>query len=133
MRDSYSFQIPRHPPINRKRKPFGYVNELSEADSQHWSLRNNIERALPDCYPGVVVWIGLIAIQKFGDQRWTEDDDGYQSCQARSQPDLARNTAASPDTGHHDKGNTWQHRASRACANDAKEHKAGCPSGCYPP
>src|SRR5439155_250285 len=89
MRDSYSFQIPRHPPINRKRKPFGYVNELSEADSQHWSLRNNIERALPDSYPGVVVWIGLIAIQKFGDQRGTEDDDGYQSCQARSQPDLA--------------------------------------------
>src|SRR5881296_2720831 len=64
MRDSYAFQIPRHLPINRKRKPFGYVNELSEADSQHWSLRNNIERALPDSYPGVVVWIGLIAIKE---------------------------------------------------------------------
>src|SRR2546421_29698 len=64
MRDSYSFQIPRHPPFNRKRKPFGYVNELSEADSQHWSLRNNIERALPDTYPSVVVWIGLIPINK---------------------------------------------------------------------
>src|SRR2546422_10579089 len=112
MRDSYAFQIPRHLPFNRKRKSFGYVNELSEADSQHWSLRNNIERALPDSYPSVVVWIGLIAIQKFGDQRGTEDDDGYQSCQTRNQPDLTRNTAAGPDSGNNEYRDTCQRRAS---------------------
>src|SRR5262245_32677971 len=111
MRDSYSFQIPRHLPFNRKRKLFGYVNELSEAHSEYGSLRNNIERALPDSYPGIVVWIGLIAIQKFGYQRGTEDDDGYQSNQANGQPDLARNTAASPDTSKNDNGNTCQRRA----------------------
>src|SRR5206468_11855005 len=112
MRHSHSFQIARHLPFNRKCKLFEYVNELSEADSKQWSLRNKVERPLPDSDASIVVRIGLITVQKFGDQRGTEEDDGYQSCQAHSQPDLARNTAASPDSGNNNNANTCQRRAS---------------------